>query len=207
MSKRLLSKKACDPSGHVASAIAGSSSAKSPETRLGDTVSAGVRVTVRNLQRTIPVPDAWRLLIRDAAAQCLQLSSFPHPAAVHADIVGNRAMAKLNRQFRNRNGVTDVLSFPVLHYHSGQPVLFPGDCDPVTGEVFLGDIVICLPRMCLQADAFGHSMERELGFLAAHGMLHLLGYDHETTEEEHRMFRLQETALSAMGLSRPEDDR
>jgi probable rRNA maturation factor len=206
VSKRFRSKKACDPSGLVASAIAGSSSVKSPETFLDKTVSAGVRVTVRNLQRTIPVPDAWRCLIRDAAAQCLHLSSFPHPAAIHVDIVGNRAMANLNRQFRKRNGVTDVLSFPILHYRSGMPVLVPGDCDPVTGEVFLGDIVICLPRMRLQADAFGHGMERELGFLAAHGMLHLLGYDHETTEEEHRMFRLQETALSAMGLSRLEDD-
>ncbi len=181
MPKKRHSKKACDP--------------------------PGIQLTVRNRQRTIPVPDAWLLLFREAAAQCLRLSSFPYPAAVHADLVGNRAMAKLNRQFRNRKGVTDVLSFPVLHYRTGTPVLYAGDCDPVTGEVFLGDIVICLPRMRLQADAFGHGLERELGFLMAHGMLHLLGYDHETTEEEHRMFRLQETALTAMGLSRPGGDR
>jgi probable rRNA maturation factor len=112
-------------------------------------------------------------------------------------------MAMLNRQFRNRRGVTDVLSFPALCFRSGKPVFSAGDRDPETGEAFLGDIVICLPRMRRQADAFGHGMDRELGFLAVHGILHLLGQDHETTEEEHLMFRMQETALTAMGLSRP----
>ncbi len=116
-------------------------------------------------------------------------------------------MASLNRQFRNHEGVTDVLSFPTLHYRSGNPNFSAGDRDPETGEVFLGDIVICLPRMREQAAAYGHGEDRELCFLAAHGMLHLLGHDHETPEEDQRMSRMQETALSAMGLSRPGGDR
>ncbi len=66
----------------------------------------------------------------------------------------------------------------------------------------LGDIVISVPRMKQQATEYGHSLQRELGFLVLHGVLHLLGYDHQTDEEEKVMFERQENILNAYGLTR-----
>ena len=203
-------RKACDGSATRVCASSGTGLGDvcaSSGTGLGDPSAACVHVTVRNIQRTVSVPEAWLFLIRKTVAQCLLISPFPHPASVSIVLAGNRTVANLNRQFRNRRGVTDVLSFPALHYRAGSPILSAGDIDPETGEVFLGDIVICLPRMREQATGYGHGEDRELGFLAAHGMLHLLGHDHETPDEDQRMSRMQETALSAIGLSRPGGDR
>lgn len=96
----------------------------------------------------------------------------------------NRHIQELNRQFRQIDRPTDVLSFPM------------------DDEDLIGDIVISLPKAKAQAEEYGHSFERELGFLAVHGFLHLLGYDHDTPEAEKEMFSKQEEALLKLGLSR-----
>lgn len=98
---------------------------------------------------------------------------------------------------------TDVLSFPLIEYSDGKPHIEPGDIDPGSGRVFLGDIVISVDKALEQAQAYGHSGEREFAFLAVHGTLHLLGYDHESREDEETMFSVQEDILEEMGLSRP----
>lgn len=90
----------------------------------------------------------------------------------------------LNRTYRNIDRPTDVLSFPM------------------EDEQLLGDIVISIPKVRSQAEEYGHSFERELYFLAVHGFLHLLGYDHETKEDEEIMFGKQEQILSDMGIRR-----
>ena len=201
-----LPKKACDPCD--------SGRGKSPDFRLRalsehalhESPDPLAEVFILNRQRAVRIPDAWRKLVHDAVAQCLRDSAFPYPASVHVTFVGNRSIAELNRKFRNRKGVTDVLSFPTLQYRMGKPVFSVGDIDPETGNCFLGDVVICLARMRDQAAAYGHGEARELAFLAAHGVLHLLGHDHEAVQEERQMFLMQENVLSILGLTRLGDD-
>ncbi|MHB1627374.1 MAG: rRNA maturation RNase YbeY [Bacilli bacterium] len=118
------------------------------------------------------------------------------PAEVSITVVDEGAMRALNRQYRGLDAPTDVLSFALLEAE-GEP---PGaEDDPVQ---ILGDIVISWPTLRSQAQAYGHSAERELAFLAAHGFYHLLGYDHQTAETELAMQLLQETVLSALGYLR-----
>lgn len=88
---------------------------------------------------------------------------------------------QLNKQYRGKDAVTDVLSFP-----SGE-------------EEFLGDIALCLPRAFEQAKEFGHSEEREVAFLVAHSMLHLFGYDHESEDEEKVMRERQREIMKKAG--------
>lgn len=98
----------------------------------------------------------------------------------------------LNSTFRGMDSVTDVLTFPA---HEGENPLPPSDG-------YLGDVALCLPRAEQQAAQYGHSLERELAFLSVHSALHLLGYDHMDRDEEKRMFALQETILTEMGVSK-----
>lgn len=161
-----------------------------------------VLVTFENRQRTVAFPRESRALVAAAIDACVKACRFPRPASVHVTLVGNRAIRALNRSHRGKDAVTDVLSFPSLSWCSGKPVLTAGDIDPETGRCFLGDLVVCMPRMRLQAVDYGHGEARELAFLAAHGALHLLGLDHERPEEEADMFARQEAVLAGLGLSR-----
>ena len=102
----------------------------------------------------------------------------------------------MNREYRGRDSATDVLSFPLSEGGAFEEAELCG------GFAALGDIVLSLERASEQAKEFGHSFERETAFLTVHSTLHLLGYDHETPEEEKQMMEKQETVLSRMGLSR-----
>lgn len=118
------------------------------------------------------------------------------PVEVSVTIVDNSAIHQMNKEYRQVDRPTDVLSFPLWE---------PDEEWIITEEeqvVMLGDIVISLPKAKEQAEEYGHSLERELGFLAVHGFLHLLGYDHETKEDEEEMFRKQEEILGRVGLQR-----
>ena len=108
----------------------------------------------------------------------------------------NEQIRELNRDYRNKDAATDVLSFPL-----GEDGVY--DKNEETGALLLGDIVISVERAKEQAEQYGHSLERELGWLTVHSMLHLLGYDHETGEEEARDMRAREEAvLTSLGLTR-----
>ena len=125
------------------------------------------------------------------------------PAALNISFVGCDDILALNANFRNVKSVTDVLSFPANELES--PISKNGiTCDMETedGMVVLGDIAICVPRAEEQAEEFGHSLERELCFLAVHGTLHLLGYDHISVEDEKEMFDKQEQILHSLGIDR-----
>lgn len=118
------------------------------------------------------------------------------PADVAVTVVDNEQIHALNKEYRQVDRPTDVLSFPLWE---------PGEEWVISEEeetVPLGDIVISYPKAKEQAEEYGHSLERELGFLAVHGFLHLLGYDHETAEEEKEMFQRQEEILQQAGLHR-----
>ena len=107
-------------------------------------------------------------------------------------IVDKDTIQKLNREYRNKDSVTDVISF----------ALEDDDTFIKTDLRVLGDIYICLDRAKEQASEYGHSLLRELSFLSIHGLLHLLGYDHQTKEDENVMFGLQELILNEYGIKR-----
>jgi len=96
----------------------------------------------------------------------------------------------LNRDYRNKDTATDVLSFPVNNELATGP------------SISLGDIVICVEVAQKQANEYGHNLDRELAFLLVHGMLHLLGYDHETPEDEAEMCAAQEDILAKLCITR-----
>jgi probable rRNA maturation factor len=111
-------------------------------------------------------------------------------------LVSDSTIRELNHEHRDKDTHTDVLSFP-LHDPSGMRfVLPPGQ------PINLGDVVISYPRMQAQASEFGHSPARELGYLVAHGVLHILGFDHAREADRRRMRHAEEEALARLGLTR-----
>ena len=106
--------------------------------------------------------------------------------------VDNEKIQYLNKNYRNIDRITDVISFA---FEDNNRIVY-------NNVRFLGEIYICIPRMIEQAKEYGHSETRELAFLTVHGLLHLLGYDHMTEEDEKVMFSKQEEVLSSYGISR-----
>ena len=106
--------------------------------------------------------------------------------------VGNEEIQEINRNYRNKDAVTDVISFAFEDNGNVLP----------DGVRVLGDIYVCIPRMKEQAQSYGHSEKRELSFLIVHGMLHLMSYDHMLKEEEKIMFALQDEILDCLGITR-----
>ncbi|MBB6175257.1 putative rRNA maturation factor [Anoxybacillus tengchongensis] len=118
-------------------------------------------------------------------------------AEVSVTFVDNEKIREINRDYRGKDQPTDVISFALEEMGEEEIEIVGADFPPV-----LGDIIISVPKAREQAEQYGHSFMRELGFLAVHGFLHLLGYDHETEEEEKVMFAKQEQLLQQFGLTR-----
>jgi probable rRNA maturation factor len=114
-------------------------------------------------------------------------------ATLSLTLVGEAEIQRLNAQFRGRDSVTDVLSFPLQTENIPVP---PGE------PPHLGDVVMCYAAAVRQAEEFGHSLDREIAYLFAHGVLHVLGYDHEVPDEQADMRAREERALQAVGLRR-----
>lgn len=124
------------------------------------------------------------------------------PAAeVSVVLVDDEYIHGLNKQYRGKDRPTDVLSFAMNEQCEGEhePEITEG---PDNIEILLGDIVISLETAARQAEEYGHSLERELAYLTVHGMLHLLGYDHEEEEEQKEMRHEEEYVLSLLGIVR-----
>jgi probable rRNA maturation factor len=116
---------------------------------------------------------------------------------ISVTFVTNEEIQELNRTYRDKDQPTDVLSFPMYEADEVEIEVYDE-----TEPLLLGDIVISIPRAKEQAVDFGHSFERELGFLLVHGFLHLLGYDHHDEQAEKTMFAKQEDILAKHGLIR-----
>ncbi|MCM3114869.1 rRNA maturation RNase YbeY [Neobacillus sp. MER 74] len=116
---------------------------------------------------------------------------------VSVTFVSNERIQEINREYRDKDKPTDVISFAMEELGEGEVEFVGADMPRV-----LGDIIISVPKAIEQAEEYGHSFIRELGFLAVHGFLHLLGYDHMTAEEEKEMFTLQKDILDEYGLKR-----
>lgn len=124
--------------------------------------------------------------------------NLPQNLEVNLVIVEPEEIKQMNAKFRNVDRVTDVLSFPMLNSLDE----IDAEYDAEFGEVNIGDIYICRERAYEQSQEFGHSLKREICFLALHGLLHLLGYDHILKEDEEIMFPLQDKILEKAKISR-----
>ena len=155
-----------------------------------------VKVIISDEQKEITVPRGIRMLIRRCCNAVLQAEKFGSDAEVSVSFVDNERIHELNAQYRNVDRETDVLSFPM-----GENGEYDTNMD--TGAKILGDIVISVPKAMEQAKAYNHSLQKEIGFLTVHSMLHLLGYDHENGGiEQVHMREKEEEVLTKIGLKR-----
>ena len=152
-----------------------------------------IRVIITNNQKAVKIPTGLRMLIRRCCNAVLRLANFQGPAEISVTFTDNAQIKKLNAQYRNKDMETDVLSFPM-----GENGKY--DLNMETGAQILGDIVISMEKAVEQADRFGHSLQREVGYLTAHSMLHLLGYDHEDNMERIHMREKEELVMEQLGL-------
>lgn len=136
----------------------------------------------------------------------LDYEECPYEAEVSLTLVDNNRIHDLNKEFRDIDRPTDVLSFPMVEYDDAGEFAFLEDEDdcfnPETGELMLGDIIISLDKVEEQAIAYGHSFTREYAFLIAHSMLHLMGYDHMTDDDASIMEAKQRAILDNLNITR-----
>lgn len=146
--------------------------------------------------------DEVRALVEKCARNVLSRENVDFPAEIDITVVDADTIRKMNAEYRSKDSVTDVLSFPMYEFYNGEP-REELDEEPDTGCVMLGDMILCYTRACEQAKEFGHSAARECGYLTTHSMLHLLGYDHERNDEDTRLMRSKEEEyMNAIGLTR-----
>jgi len=147
------------------------------------------RILIDNVQDKHEFCDKLRGVVNRAIEATLVYESFGKPAEVSVVITDDEHIRELNNEYRGIDKPTDVLSFPLLDLELA-----------ASGTVALGDVVISLERAVAQAEEFGHSVEREVGFLTAHSVLHLLGYDHETDDAaDEDMRRRQREIMERVG--------
>jgi len=154
------------------------------------------------IDETEVVKEEYQKLVEDVVSFASDYLHYPENRECCISFVSSERIREINRDFRNIDKVTDVISFALDDEDE--------DMDPIknfmaSDENFvtsIGDIIISVDRAKEQAEDYGHSLERELGFLALHGFLHLNGYDHQTEEEEAEMTGLQQEILDAYGLTR-----
>ena len=152
-----------------------------------------IRVVITNKQKKVKIPTGMRMLVRRCCNAVLKLEKFEGSAEVSVTFVDNEEIHKLNKQYRDIDSATDVLSFPL-----GEDNKY--DVDPETGAKMLGDVVISMEKAEDQANLYGHSIQREVAYLTAHSVLHLLGYDHETGLERVHMREKEELVMEQLGL-------
>lgn len=136
-------------------------------------------------------------LINDVALKCLEYEDFHTDCEISVSFVTGDEIKEINSQFRHIDKETDVLSFPMLTFEEDEEAEVNEN-----DEIILGDIIISVERAKEQAKEYGHSLEREIAFLTAHSMFHLLGYDHMEENEEKEMFAKQKEVLDILGVKR-----
>ncbi len=155
-----------------------------------------IKVSIENRQKAVKIPTGVRLLIRRCCHAVLEMEGFEGFAEVNVTLVDNDQIHEINLEQRNIDMPTDVLSFPLGE--NGQY-----DVNPENGHFMLGDVVISMERAAAQAEEYGHSLQREVGYLTVHSMLHLLGYDHvDGGLEAVRMREKEEAVMTSVGLPR-----
>lgn len=152
--------------------------------------SIKLKIYFENSQSTFKITYKLKMLIRRAILETLRYEEKTGDFEVSVTFTDNAGIHELNRTYRNIDRPTDVLSFPQIDYDAGE-----------LAEGMIGDIVLSLERAKEQADEFGHSFERECAFLSVHSTLHLLGYDHELSDEDDADMRARQSeVMNIMGL-------
>ncbi|HHU91990.1 MAG TPA: rRNA maturation RNase YbeY [Halanaerobiaceae bacterium] len=141
-----------------------------------------IKIAINNMQDVLDFNEDLEKLLQDIADITAVMEGYKEGEISFA-LVDNEQIQELNKEYRGIDEPTDVLSFPM-------------------DEEIWGDIIISTEKVLSQAEEYGHSLERELGFLAVHGILHLLGYDHQSAEEEAVMRLKEEKVLNKLKLSR-----
>lgn len=155
-----------------------------------------LRVDIDNQQKAIKIPTGVRMLVRRCCHAVLELEKVDGNVQVDVTFVDNNRIHQVNFEQRGIDAPTDVLSFPL-----GENGEF--ERYPETDEILLGNIMISLEQAQKQAEDYGHSFNREVGYLTVHSMLHLLGYDHvQGGLEAVRMREKEETVMKQIGLPR-----
>ena len=146
-------------------------------------------------------------IVKAVAEEVLDSENCPYEVQINVLLTDNEGIRTFNREYRQIDRETDVLSFPNLDFEEAG--IFDVEesreadyFDPDTGELILGDIIVSVDRVIQQAESYGHSTRREFAFLVAHSMLHLCGYDHMTEEEAGVMEGKQEAILNTLGITR-----
>ena len=157
----------------------------------------------------VPFDFDWEEVIKKVIMAAMDYEKCPYEAEVSVVMTDEEGIHQINKEFRQIDRSTDVLSFPMLSYDT------PGDFSPLeedememecfnpeTGELILGDIVLCVEKVLEQAKSYNHSVKRELAFLTAHSMFHLFGYDHMQDDERMVMEQRQRELLEQLGINR-----
>lgn len=151
-----------------------------------------MELLIDNRQNQYEIDDGLIELLEKAANACLIYEEWDRDYEVSLSLVDNNEIRELNKTYRGKDYATDVLSFPLVEEDDSLDL----------GEKLLGDIVISVEKAAEQAEEYGHSFEREMGFLVVHSMFHLMGYDHDTEEATEDMRRREEAVLSSLNLIR-----
>lgn len=153
------------------------------------------------LDKSGTLPEDTLLMIERMLHHAAEVEGIERGSELSVTFVTNDEIHEINREYRGKDSPTDVISFAMEELGEGEM-----DIKIVGAPRVLGDILISVERAKEQASDYGHSNERELGFLAIHGFLHLLGYDHMEQEEENNMNSKQEEILQSFGLRRELDE-
>lgn len=155
------------------------------------------------------VPSGIHSLMQCASDAAQMTEGVSLPCFVSVRLCDDHAIHEINKQYRNVDASTDVLSFPSVNWKKGttagtHPERLKMEYDDSQNSYFLGDIIISVEHAIRQAEEYGHAAEREMAYLLVHGLFHLMGYDHMEEEEKKQMRAQEEKALSSIGLSRDE---
>ena len=161
-----------------------------------------MKISIRNEQDKLKVTKEMRDIVKLAVKTSLSYMDFGSKFEISVMFTDDEEIRVLNKLHRNIDRSTDVLSFPMFEYDENGEIIEEYADFNSSGELLLGDIVISLEHAEKQADEYGHSFLRELGFLTVHSMLHLFGYDHMNEEDEKEMFSYQNEILNEMRLER-----
>lgn len=156
-----------------------------------------MRIAVVNQQTVCKWEKSYEPLIRKAISQVGKMCRLAAACEVNVVILDANDIQEFNYMYRGRDQVTDVLSFAITEIRDDEP-----EYESPEPDNMLGDILICMERAFNQAEEYGHTPQRELAFLTVHGMLHLLGYDHEEENERVLMRSLEDKVMEGLGLPR-----
>jgi len=154
-----------------------------------------MEIAINNSHAGVEIPADYETIIRTVINRIAEEFALGEEVEVSVLFVDDAEIQTMNRDYRGKDTPTDVLSFALEE--GEEPEIQDGPA-----EVLLGDIIISVETMLRQAEDYGHPATRELAFLTTHGMLHLLGYDHETEEERQEMRELEEEILQSLGFVR-----